>query len=73
LVDWLKEVRINVMLRNLLGVPGLQQWYACGGGSIGEVQSPISQGENPRSGLNWLCLAMFLLKALFGERGLSSG
>jgi hypothetical protein len=23
------------------------------------------QDENPRSGLNWLCLAMSLLKALF--------
>jgi hypothetical protein len=65
LVDWLKVVRVNVMLRDLLGVPGLQQWYACGGGSTGEVRSLTSQGENPRSGLNWLCLTMFLLEALF--------
>jgi hypothetical protein len=37
------------------------------------VPSLTLQGENPRSGLNWLCLAMTLLKALFCERGLSSG
>jgi hypothetical protein len=37
------------------------------GDNIGEVQSPTFQGENPRSDLNWLCLAMALLKALFGE------
>jgi hypothetical protein len=60
------------MLRDVLGVPGLQQWYACGGGSTGVIQSLISQGENPRSGLNWLCLAMFLLEALFSEWELSS-
>jgi hypothetical protein len=29
------------------------------------------QGENPRSGLNCLCLTIALLKALFCERGLS--
>ena len=52
-----------MMLKDLLGVPGLQQWYACGGGSTGKVQSLTSQGENPRSGLN--CLTMFLLEALF--------
>jgi hypothetical protein len=45
----------------------LEQRYASGGDSIGEVQSFIFQGENPRSGLNWLCLAMSLLKALFCE------
>jgi hypothetical protein len=39
-----------------------------GGDSIGEVQGPTLQGENPRSGLNWLCLAIALLKALFCER-----
>jgi hypothetical protein len=43
----------------------LQQQYESGGGIIGEVQSLTFQGENPRSGLNWLCLAMTLLKALF--------
>jgi hypothetical protein len=26
--------------------------------------SDFSKGENPRSGLNWLCLAVALLKAL---------
>jgi hypothetical protein len=34
-------------------------------GTTGEVQSFIFWGENPRSSLNWLCVAMFLLKALF--------
>jgi hypothetical protein len=29
------------------------------------LQSLTFQDENPRSGLNWLCLAMSLLKALF--------
>jgi hypothetical protein len=41
------------------------------GDIIREVQSPILQGENPWSDLNWLCLAMTLLKALFCKRGLS--
>jgi hypothetical protein len=36
-----------------------------GGDSIGEVKSYTLQGENPMSGLNWLCLAITLLKALF--------
>jgi hypothetical protein len=40
----------------------LEQWYASGGDCTGEV---TFQGENPRSGLNWLCLAMALLKTLF--------
>jgi hypothetical protein len=43
----------------------LQQQYESGGRSIGEVQSLAFQGENPRSGLNWLCLIMSLLKAFF--------
>jgi hypothetical protein len=30
-----------------------------------KFKSSIFQGENPRYDLNWLCLAMFLLKALF--------
>jgi hypothetical protein len=38
-----------------------------GGDRTGEVQGPTLQGENPRSGLNWLCLAIVLLKALFCE------
>jgi hypothetical protein len=33
------------------------RWDDC----TGEVQSLIFQGENPRSGLNWFCLAMALL------------
>ena len=37
------------------------------------VPSLILQGENPRSGLNWLCLAMTLLNELFYEQGLSPG
>jgi hypothetical protein len=50
-----------------------QQWYGSGGGSICEVRSLTFQGESPMSGLNWFCLAMSLLKALFSERRLSSG
>jgi hypothetical protein len=42
-----------------------QQQNESGGESICEVQSLAFQGENPRSGLNWLCLVMSLLKALF--------
>jgi hypothetical protein len=36
-----------------------------GGNSTSKVQGPTLQGENLRSDLNWLCLAMILLKALF--------
>jgi hypothetical protein len=46
---------------------------ASGGDSTGGVQSSTLQGENPRSGLKWLCLAMTLLKALFYEWGVSRG
>jgi hypothetical protein len=42
------------------------------GDSTGEVQGPALQGVNPRSGLNWLCLAIALLKALFCKHGLFS-
>jgi hypothetical protein len=42
-----------------------QQQYESGGGNTSEVQSLTSQDENPRSGLNWLCMAMALLKTLF--------
>jgi hypothetical protein len=54
------------------GKPWLEEEVAgvastSGGDNIGEVQSPTSEGENIRSGLNWLCLAMVLLKALFCE------
>jgi hypothetical protein len=51
----------------------LQQQFASGGGNTSEIQSFIFQGENPRSALNWLCLAMTFLKALFFRAGLSSG
>ena len=54
-----------VELRNLLGDLLLgAAAMASGGDSTGEVQGPNFQGENLRSGLNWLCLAMTLLKAL---------
>jgi hypothetical protein len=43
-----------------------------GGDSVGEVQGPTLQGENPRSGLNWLCLTIALLKTFFCECGLFS-
>jgi hypothetical protein len=51
----------------------LEQRYASGGDCARGVQSPTLQGENLRSDLNWLCLAMALLKTLFCERGLSPG
>jgi hypothetical protein len=35
------------------------------GNNTGEVRSLNFQGENPRSGLNYLCMEMTLLKALF--------
>jgi hypothetical protein len=37
------------------------KWDDC----TGEVQGITFQCENLRSGLNWLCLAMALLKAFF--------
>jgi hypothetical protein len=42
-----------------------KQRLVCGGDCTGEVRRSIFQGENPRSGLNWFFLAMFLLKTLF--------
>jgi hypothetical protein len=42
-----------------------RQRYESGGDNTGEVQSPTFQGENPRSSLNWLCVAMALVEALF--------
>jgi hypothetical protein len=70
------EVQVLALLRHWLGVLGFTAvvWKWGGGGpSTGEVQSLSFQGENPRSGLNWLYLAIVLLKALFREWGLSSG
>jgi hypothetical protein len=49
--------------------PVLQQQCASGGDNTSEIQSLTSQGENLRSGLNWLCLTMSLLKALFLRAG----
>jgi hypothetical protein len=46
-------------------VHDLEQRHASGGDCTGEDQSLTFQGENPRSDLNWLYLAMALLKALF--------
>jgi hypothetical protein len=37
------------------------------------VQSLILRGENPRSDLSWLCMAMVLLVALFCEQERSPG
>jgi hypothetical protein len=56
-----------------LAIRDLVQQYASGGDYAGGVQSPTLHGENPRSGLNWLCLTMALLKALFCEWGLYPG
>jgi hypothetical protein len=41
----------------------LEQRHVSGGDYTGEVQCPTFHGGNPRSGLNWLCLAIALLKA----------
>jgi hypothetical protein len=67
-------VLVFVAMRNLLG----DLWLVvvaleCGGGSIGAVQRPTLQGKNPKSGLNWLCLTIALLKALFCKQWLSLG
>jgi hypothetical protein len=43
----------------------LKERHGSGGDITGEIQSLIFQGEIPMCGLNWLCLAMSLLKALF--------
>jgi hypothetical protein len=59
------EVRVSALLRDLLGVLILQQQYDSGSGNTCEVQSLTFQDENPRCGINWLCLTMALLKALF--------
>jgi hypothetical protein len=48
-----------------------QRYWQVGDDNIGEIQCLNLQGKNPRSGLNWLCMEMALLKILFCERGLS--
>ena len=35
--------------------------YVTRGNIIGEVQSPTFEGENPKFGLNWLCLTIVFL------------
>jgi hypothetical protein len=45
-------------------IRNLEHRYASGGDHTREVHSITFQGENSMSGLNWLCLAIFLLKAL---------
>jgi hypothetical protein len=55
-------------MRNLLGVSGFVSAYASGRDRMkiqGEVETLTFQDENPRSGLNCLCLTMALLNALF--------
>jgi hypothetical protein len=67
---------IFVAMRNLFG----DSWLIVAastsrGDSIGEVQSPTIEGETPRFGLNWLCLAMVLLKVLCtgGKKAIGPG
>jgi hypothetical protein len=43
------------------------------GDNTRELQTLTFQGENIMSSLNWLCLEISLLKAIFCERGLSPG
>ena len=43
----------------------LEQRHVSGGDNIREAQRPTFHGENPRSGLNWLCLTVVLLETLF--------
>jgi hypothetical protein len=54
-----------MMLRDLLGVLFFVAAVCKLGGNKREVQSFIFQGENSRYAVNWLYLAMALLKALF--------
>jgi hypothetical protein len=64
-------VRVFVAMSNLLGDSWLiEAALASVGGSTWEVQCPTLQGKNLRSSLNWLCLAIILLKGLFHNRGL---
>jgi hypothetical protein len=61
-------------MRNLLGDSCLlAATSASGGDNTGEVKSLTLLGDNPRSDLNWLYLAMVLLKAYFYGRGFSPG
>jgi hypothetical protein len=65
-------VRVLVMMRFWLGDLWLGvTTLASGGNNTWEIHCPNLQDKNPRSDLNWLCLAMILSKVLFYERGLS--
>ena len=44
-----------------------EQRHVSGGNITGEVRSPTFQSENPRSDLNWLCLALLLEDVAFKE------
>jgi hypothetical protein len=67
-------VWVFVVMRNLLDDLWLvAAALASEGDNIGIVLSPTFQGKNLRYGLNWLCVTMALLKALFCERGSSRG
>jgi hypothetical protein len=67
-------VKVFVAIRNFLGDLWLvAATSASGGSSVRAVQSPALQDENPRSDLNWLCMAIALLKATFCERELYLG
>jgi hypothetical protein len=56
--------RLFVAKSLFLGGYCLATISASGGGSIGGVHL-IFQGKNPKSVISWLCLALYLLKALF--------
>ena len=58
-------VCVFVAMKNWLSDRVLEQRFVSGGDCTREAQSLMPQGEDPRSGLNWLCLAMNLLEALF--------
>ena len=50
---------------NWLGELGIAATTVSGDDIKRDVHSLTLQGENPRSDLHWLCLAIALLKALF--------
>jgi hypothetical protein len=60
-------------MRNRLGDLWLEAVACQWGRQHGRSSSITFQVENSRSGLNWLCLAISFLKALFWEQGFSSG
>src|SRR3954471_3026085 len=60
------EMVIGVFGRGGAGSEFQESWqqYVSGRDNTGEFQSPTFLDENPRHDLNWLCLAMILLKTL---------